>query len=119
MPATQVIEPIKGIVVGSFGQTIILTVVNDLGVAQDVSGYTLIQAIASSPDRRQAVTRTAAYTVAGADGKVQFSFASGNIDRPGTWDVQILFFNNAVATDATEVAKTYSTTMEVGRALVV
>jgi len=110
---TVTLEPLKGFVVGSYGQPYILTVINDSGVAQDVSGYTTsITVIAMPPSKKAAVTDTAAYTTDGTDGKITGAgFAEGEIDEPGNWELQIEFFK------AGELFKTYPAIMEVGEGL--
>jgi hypothetical protein len=108
-----VVEPILGVTVGSYGQTIVFTVVNEKGVAQDVSGYNTITIVAIPPDRHKIVTAAATYVVAGADGKVQGSFIAGDIDVPGLWEVQIEF----LVTPAAELFKTYPGIMDVGEGL--
>jgi hypothetical protein len=103
------IEPIKGIMVGSYGQGITITVVNEDGVAQDISGYTEWTIVGLPPDGRGAKTATAAYSGnGGTDGVLTFSWASGDIDRSGTWKVQ------AELSKSGEIFKTYFGEMEVG-----
>lgn len=106
------LEPLKGIIVGSYGQPYILTVVNDEGVAQDVSGYTTITVVAIPPSKRGAVTDTASYTTNGTDGKVTGAgFADGEIDEPGNWEIQVEFSKTG------ELFKTYKGIMEVGESV--
>ena len=114
MAGTVTVEPIKGIMVGSFGQEIVLTVINEDGAAQDVSGYGTITVAGLSPDQTKPITATGSYATGnnGTDGKVKFKWASGDIDRKGTWQVQVEFLDGT-----TELFKTYPTTMEVGQGL--
>ena len=109
---TVTIEPILGVMVGSYGQTITLTVVDDDGIVQDVSGYTNIIIVAQSPDGRANSTATGSYgTNLGTDGEISFSWADGDIDRSGTWIIQVEF------STANEVFKTQPAEMVVGKGL--
>lgn len=108
-----VVQPILGITVGSFGQDIVFTIVDSTGAAQNVSGYATMTIIAVPPDKRKVVTATASYVVAGADGEVHGSFADGDIDVPGNWDIQIEF----LAAGNAERFKTYPGIMDVGEGL--
>jgi hypothetical protein len=81
------------------------------GAAQDVSGFTTILVNAMPPDSREAVTATGAYVTDGSDGKVQFSWADGDIDREGNWSIQIEFAKTDVR------ALSYLGEMQVGAAL--
>jgi hypothetical protein len=108
------VESIKGINVGSYGQVIAVTCVDADGVVQDVSGYTTMNAVAVSPDGRKTVVATVTYTSSPGDGTtglVQWSFANGDIDRPGIWTVQLEFSKTNV------MAKSYTSAMEVGEAV--
>jgi hypothetical protein len=119
MASTGLIKPIRGVVVGSSGQTIKATCIDDDGVAQDVSSFTGagsgITAVAISPDRRKTATATCSFTTPPGDGStglVQWSWAIGDIDRPGPWEIQLEFYKAG-----TEMTKSYVGTMEVGKAL--
>ena len=107
------IQPVLGVVVGSYGQGITITIVNEDGVAQDVSGYTTITIVGLSPDERTTKTATADYATAnnGTDGKISFSWADGDIKRSGTWKIQAEF------SKVGEVFKTYYGEMDVGQGL--
>jgi len=105
------IEPIRGVMVGSFGQTITLIVVDEDGVVQDVSGYTDITVISRSPYDLKTVTSSGSYTSDGTDGSITYSYVSGDIDRSGDWKVQAEF------STASETFKTRPTTMDVGMGL--
>ena len=105
------IEPILGVMAGSYGQTITLTVVDEDGTVQDVSGYTTITIVGQSPDGRKTATANGSYVSDGSDGQVSFTWASGDIDRSGTWILQMEF------TTASEVFKSQPTEMVVGRGL--
>jgi hypothetical protein len=107
------IEPIRGVMVGSYGQAITLTVVDDEGTVQDVSGYTTITVVTRSPYDLKTLTSTGAYATGnlGTDGAITYSYASGDIDRSGKWKVQVEFITG------TETFKTRYTSMDVGEAL--
>jgi hypothetical protein len=107
------IEPVRGVMVGSYGQAITLTVVDDEGTVQDVSGYTTITIITRSPHDLKTLTSTGSYATGslGTDGAITYTYASGDIDRSGKWKVQVEFATG------TEVFKTRYTTMDVGEAL--
>lgn len=96
---------------GSKGQLCQLTCVDDDGIAQDVSGFTDIKVVAQSEDGRKTAISTGAYTTDGTDGKVQFSWAAGDIDRGGDWKIQIEFHKTNT------IALSYISIMEVGDAL--
>lgn len=103
---------LRGIVVGSYGQTIVVTLKDSDGNVQDISAFTgTKQAVARSPDEKKVVTAAASFTTDGTDGKVQFSFASGDIDRPGDWSMQIVLNKTGA------IAKSYTFTMDVGVAV--
>ena len=103
------IEPLKGINVGSWGQTYILTIVDDDGVAQDVSGYTTLAIVAMPPSKKGVVTDTGSYTTDGSDGQITGAgFADGEIDEPGNWEIQVEL------STVSELFKSYKGIMEVG-----
>ena len=104
-------EPLRGVMVGSYGQLCQLTCVDRKGAAQDVSGFTSIRVIAMPPDSRQSMYATGAYVTDGSDGKVQFSWVDGDIDREGNWSLQIEFAKTGVR------ALSYLGEMQVGTAL--
>lgn len=105
------IEPIKGIIVGSYGQGIVLTVVNDDGIPQDISGYdsaTGLLIVGIPPSGRGVRTATADYVSDGSDGQLSFAWADGDIDQSGPWKVQAELHKTG------ELFKTYFGEMEVG-----
>lgn len=104
-------ESLRGVMVGSKGQLCQLTCVDRKGAAQDVSGFTTIRVVAMPPDSRVAVAAAGTYVTDGSDGKVQFSWAAGDIDREGTWSLQIEFHKTGV------IALSYLGSMDVGPAL--
>lgn len=84
------IGKIKGLVVGQYGEAIILTVVDKNGTAVDVSAYTTsITVTLRDPYTLKTVSSTGSFVTSGTDGKIQFTPASGEIDRAGTWEGQI------------------------------
>jgi hypothetical protein len=105
------LEPILGVVVGAYAQTIQLACINVDGVAQDISAYTTLTVVGKSPDRRKTATATATYVNAGVDGLIQFSWADGDIDRPGNWELQVELSTGS------KMTKSYVATMMVGKAL--
>lgn len=109
MALTNKIQTINGVVVGSYLQVIQVACVDADGVAQDVSGYTTRTAVAMPPDHRKTVTASVTYVTDGTDGLVQWSFASGDIDRAGNWEVQLEF------STVSKMVKSYTAIMEVGR----
>lgn len=104
--ATDKIGVIYGISVGSYGQTIIVTLKDLDGVAQDISAYDGNKyAIALDPTRRSTVQATATFTTDGTDGKVQWSWADGDMSRAGDWLVQIVLNKSSGGRAKTYVAK--------------
>ena len=111
MSTTQgYIGVIRGVAVGSFGQTLLITLKDLDGAAQDVSAYqaSSSSALARSPDGRKTVSSTLTFNDA-SNGVVQWTWASGAIDRPGDWEVQVVL-NNA---GSTARVKTYIARMPV------
>lgn len=91
MPTSQgYIGIIRGVAVGSYGNTLLITLKDLDGNVQDVSSYTGTKtAIAHSPAGRTK-TATVSFNSDGSDGVVSWSWASGDIDVPGDWKVQIV-----------------------------
>lgn len=92
MPSTQgYVGVIRGVATGSFGQTLLITLKDFDGNVQDVSGYDAASssAIGRSPDGRKTVSSTLTFNDA-TNGLVQWTWASGEIDRPGDWEVQLV-----------------------------
>lgn len=104
-------EPLRGIMVGSYGQSCQLTCVDRLGTSQDVSGFTDIRIVGMPPDNRNAAVANGSYVTDGSDGKVQWQWASGDITTEGNWRIQIEFHKTGV------VAMSYTGIMEVGPSL--
>ena len=96
---------VRGVSVGSWGQTIIVTLQDLSGVVQNVSTYTGTKsAVAISPDGAKRVSATVSFSTDGSDGLVQWTWASGDIDRPGNWTLQISL-NKTTARIKTFIAK--------------
>lgn len=81
---------LNGIKLGDFGEILVLTMKDKDGTVQDISSFTTRQVIVRTPDKLKTVTRTATFTTDGTDGKLDFSFADGDIDRPGLWEGQVV-----------------------------
>jgi len=83
---------ITGIVKGQYGSSIPLTVVDDDGIAIDLSSYTGITIKALSPDARTTLSFTGAFVTDGTDGQISFTPSTNNtFDRDGTWEGQVQF----------------------------
>jgi hypothetical protein len=80
---------VKGVVCGEFGKTITLTCKDEDGAVQDISAYTGTKTVVARSPSQKVVTATASFYGTGTDGKVTFSFASGDIDELGEWDGQL------------------------------
>ncbi len=90
-----IIKPrIQGFVTGEYGKTCIIELKDFKDSTPDVSAYTGISVICRSPDGRNTITSTgASFVTDGSDGKIQWSFSSGDgkqLDRPGDWEAQII-----------------------------
>lgn len=91
MPSEKNIGIIRGVAVGSYGQTILITLRDLDGIVQDVSAYTSTRTAIARPPHpgRKIVTATVSFNSDGVDGVVSFNWASGDIDEAGEWEVQI------------------------------
>lgn len=79
---------ITGIVVGQYGEPILLQVLDDVGVGIDLSVYTGLSILAASPNERTTLT----FSSTGGDTSGNFGFTptSGNtFDEDGTWLAQV------------------------------
>jgi hypothetical protein len=86
------LNKITGLVVGQYGSSIPLTIVDDEGQVIDVSSYTGITIKAISPDARTTLSFTGAFVGTGTDGEISFTPQSNNtFDRDGTWKGQVQF----------------------------
>jgi len=106
MPTTQgYVGIVRGVAVGSYGQTIQITLKDLDGNIQDVSAYTGTRtALAKSDDGRKTANAAISFNTDGSDGVVQWSWASGDIDRPGDWELQLVL-NSGSARVKTYIAK--------------
>ena len=87
---------IRGVAVGSYGQTLLITLKDLDGNVQNVSAFTGTKsAIGVSPNKRKTVTATISFNSDGTDGLVSWTWASGNIDSPGDWEVQLVLNSGA------------------------
>lgn len=94
---------IKGLVVGQYGESISLTVVDKNGNAVDISAYTSgTTVVLRDPKSLKTLSYGGSFVTDGTDGKVSFTPSSGDIDRPGTWEGQITL-TKAAATARTRV----------------
>lgn len=84
------LNKIEGIVTGQYGEAIQLQVVDDDGNAVDISSYTTSKVVTlRDPFTLKTLSLAATFVTTGTDGKIQFTPAAGNIDRPGTWEGQV------------------------------
>lgn len=67
--------------------TVIEVTVAIAGVAQDISTATTKEIRFLKPSGATLV-KTAVFTVAGADGKIEYAIIAGDIDEVGTWQYQ-------------------------------
>ena len=115
MPITNVITTpiiLRGLVVGEYGKTNAVTLKDFAGVVQNVSSYTSLIVISSSPDGKKKLNSTGAFATDGADGVVTWSYTSGVFcDRPGLW------LGQAQLSKTGELSKTYCFEMEVDKSL--
>ena len=89
MPA---INKIYGLVVGQYGTSIPLSIVDDDGQPIDLSDYTGIIVRAISPDARTTLEFTGEFADDGTDGNILFTPTSNNtFDRDKTWKGQVRF----------------------------
>lgn len=84
------LNKITGIIVGQYGEAIILQIVDDNGVAVDVSSYTTSKTV-TLRDRfgAKVLSYAATFVTTGSDGQIQFTPANGDIDRAGEWVGQV------------------------------
>lgn len=81
---------LNGVVVGEYGKTITLTMKDSSGNVQDISTYTSTKNVtAKPPSGYKTVTATASFLTDGSDGKINFSFADGDIDQAGLWECTV------------------------------
>ena len=80
---------IRGLVVGQYGNPIPLTVVNKLGTAVDISGYSSAVVTIRDPNDLKTVQYAGSFITDGTDGRIRFTPEAGDIDRSGEWSGQI------------------------------
>jgi len=81
------LNKIKGMVVGEYGVAKQLTIVDDDGVAIDISSYTTSKVVTlKAPFNMKTVTLTATFVTTGTDGKITFTPAAGEVSIPGIWE---------------------------------
>ena len=92
-------------------KTVIITMVDSDGDVVDVSGYDSTKELnLRGPHDRKELTKTLTFTTDGADGKLQFTFASGDLDIAGTWEGQV-----ELNVSGGDTVKSAIITMEVGK----
>lgn len=102
MPVLNVLE---GVVQYEFGETVTLTLVDEVGTVVDISAYTgTDEVVFVHKDKQTTVTRTLSLVGGGTGGQVSFTFAAGNIIKSGEWKGQIKLRNSG------ETAITFSKT---------
>ena len=77
---------LTGIIVGEYGKSITLTLKKD-GTAVDISSYTTNTIEITSSKKK--LSKSVSFTTDGTDGKVTFSFDSGELDIDEIWKAQI------------------------------
>lgn len=93
MPILNVLD---GVVQLEFGETLTLTIVNAAGTAIDISAYDGTKEVTfRHKDGQTTVTRTLSFVGGGTLGQVSFTFAAGNIIKPGVWRGQVKLRNAA------------------------
>lgn len=75
--------------VGDFGLTIRLTAVDAAKSPENISAATQVQFEFVKPSQA-VVTKTAAFTTDGSDGKAEYTIESGLLDEAGKWSVRML-----------------------------
>lgn len=99
---------LENVVVGNFGNKIVITLQNSAGTAVDISGYTGTNIVNFRKPDGTTQQFTLAFDSDGTDGKVKFTPASGEIDLKGAWIGTI-----ELKVGATVVARSIPFTMEV------
>lgn len=97
--------------VGEYGDAIVITLIDDDGIAVDVSAYTGTKTMrARTPDAQKTIAWTVTFVSTGIDGQVKFTPAAATeIDRHGDWECQIEL------TTASKSKKSYPFIMSVGK----
>ena len=71
----------------TIGATFVITVVDETGTAIDYSDATTLNIIFGVPDGTT-LTKTAAFTTTGTDGKIQYVSIANDLTPAGTWTIQ-------------------------------
>jgi len=81
---------LRGAVVGEYGKDFVVTLKNFDNEEQNVSAYTGVAFYFRSPDGTKTIGCTGSYVTDGSDGRVQWSFSTGDpLDREGIWEGQL------------------------------
>lgn len=99
---------LENVIVGNFGQKIVLTLQDSGGTAVDVSGYTGTNTVTFRKPDGVPQQFTLSFDSDGTDGKVKFTPASGEIDQKGDWIGTI-----ELKVGATVISRSVPFTMEV------
>lgn len=102
---------LEGLVEGSYGYTILITLLDQNGAVQNISAYTTISVILRSEDERKRVTCSGSFATDGTDGKIIFQTAAADLDREGTWRGQVSLSN------VSSQVLSYPFTIDVGEAV--
>lgn len=90
------LNQVTGIVAGQYGETIILQVVDDDGLAIDLSAYTAVVIRALSADAQESIQWTGAF-VSATGGTFSFTPDTAlTFVRPGTWEAQAQFSDTGI-----------------------
>ena len=84
---TDASRPAYVIQEATFGPAIEFQLINSAGAAIDVSAADVRQVILRKPSGA-AVTKTAAFSSDGTDGKIRYVWGSGDLDEAGVWKAQ-------------------------------
>ena len=79
---------------GDIGTILEFTITDQDGVVVDVSSASTKQIFLRSPYGK-ILTKTAAFTTTGGDGKIKYVTISGDIDAPGEWKAQAYVVTSA------------------------
>jgi hypothetical protein len=94
-----------------FGATVTVTVSDANDDAIDISSATVRQFIIKKPDGTL-LTKTAGFVTDGQDGKLQYTFISGDLDTQGPYHLQARVTDSSAFNYRTEIAK-----IEIGQIL--
>lgn len=77
---------IEHVAVGEFGYPVYLQVIDANSDPIDISIYTDYFVRVRTPDSLKTIQYDATLVGGGTDGRLSFTFADGDIDRPGVWN---------------------------------